>query len=111
MLSGGRIIALYCIVDDLLKAMRHHEDSRVRVSDSEVITTAFVAVLYFGGHLDNARHFMQMQGYVPRMLDKSRFCSRLHQLSDFVLLLFDTVGKQLKDLAGAATYRLDAFVR
>ena len=107
MLSGGRIIALYCIVDDLLKAMRHHEDSRVRVSDSEVITTAFVAVLYFGGHLDNARHFM----YVPQMLDKSRFCSRLHQLSDFLLLLFDTVGKQLKDLAGAATYRLDSFVR
>ena len=109
MLSEDKIIALYCIVDDILKAMHHREDSRVRVSDSEVITTAFVAVLYFGGHLDHARHFMQMQGYVPQMLDKSRFCRRLHRLSDFVLTLFEVLGKQLKDLAGAATYRLDSF--
>ena len=107
MLSEDRIIALYCIVDDLLKAMRHHEDSRVRVSDSEVITTAFVAVLYFGGHLDNARHFMHMQGYIPRMLDKSRYCR--HRLSDFLLMMFEVLGQQLKDLAGAATYRLDSF--
>ena len=52
MLSEDKIIALYCIVDDILKAMHHQEDKRVRVSDSEVITTAFVAVLYFGGHLE-----------------------------------------------------------
>jgi hypothetical protein len=109
MLSDSKIIALYCIVDDMLKAMRHQEDSRVRVRDSEIITTAFVAVLYFGGHLDNARHFMHMQGYVPGMLDKSRCCRRLHRLSDFLLTLFEVLGKQLKDLAGAATYRLDSF--
>jgi len=109
MLSDYKITALYCIVDDMLKAMHHYEDNRVRVSDSEVITTAFIAVLYFGGHLDNARHFMQMQGYVPHMLDKSRYCRRLHRLSDFMLTLFYALGKQLKDLAGAATYRLDSF--
>jgi len=109
MLSDDKIIALYCIVDDLLKGMHHYEDARVRVSDSEVITTAFVAVLYFGGHLDNARHFMQMQHYIPHMLDKSQFCRRLHRLSDVLLALFYTLGKRLKDLAGAATYRLDSF--
>lgn len=109
MLSDSKIIALYCIVDDMLKAMHHYEDARVRVSDSEVITTAFVAVLYFGGHLDNARHFMQMQGYVPGMLDKSRFCRRLHRLADLLLALFYTLGKQLKDMAGAATYRWTHF--
>lgn len=52
---------------------------------------------------------MQMQGYVPQMLDKSRFCRRLHRLSDFLLLMFEVLGQQLKDLAGAATYRLDSF--
>src|SRR3954468_11068125 len=109
MLSEDKVIALYCIVDDMLKEMHHYEDKRVRVSDSEVITTAFVAVLYFGGHLDNARHFMHMQGYVPQMLDKRRFCRRLHRLSDFLLALFYTLGKQLKDMAGGATYRLDFF--
>jgi hypothetical protein len=109
MLSEDKIIALFCIVDDMLKAMHHYEDQKVRVSDSEVITTAFVSVLYFGGHLDNGRHFMKLKGYVPGMLGKSRFCRRLHRLSDFLLALFFYLGKKLKDIAGAATYRLDSF--
>lgn len=109
MLSEDKIIALYCIVDDMLKSMHHYEDERVKVSDSEVITTAFVSVLYFGGHLDNARNFMKLKGYVPGMLGKSRFCRRLHRLSDFMLALFYDLGKRLKDMAGAATYRLDSF--
>lgn len=109
MLSESKIIALYCIVDDLLQAMHHYEDKKVRVSDSEIITTAFVSVLYFGGHLENACHFMKLKGYVPHMLGKSRFCRRLHRLSDFLVTLFFEVGKRLKDMAGAATYRLDSF--
>lgn len=109
MLSEDKIITLYCIVDDILKSMHHYEDGQVRISDSEVIVTAFVSVLYFGGHLDNARHFMKMKGYVPHMLSKSRFCRRLHRLSDFLLALFYDMGKRLKDMAGAATYRLDSF--
>ena len=109
MLSESKIIALYCIVDDMLKAMHHYEDPSVRVSDSEVITTAFVSVLYFGGHLENGCHFMKLKGYVPHMLGKSRFCRRLHRLSDFLLTLFFYLGKRFKDVAGAATYRLDSF--
>ena len=109
MLSEDKVIALYCIVDDMLKEMRHYEDSRVTVSDSEIIATAFVSVLYFGGHLDNGRHFMKLKGYVPRSLDKSQFCRRLHRLSDFLLALFYTLGKRLKDIAGATDYRLDSF--
>ena len=109
MLSEDKIIALYCIVDDMLKGMHHYEDAKVKVSDSEVITTAFVSVLYFGGHLDNARHFMKLKGYVSNLLGKSRLSRRLHRLSDFLLALFYGLGKQLKDLAGAADYRLDSF--
>ena len=47
MLSEDKVIALYCIVDDMLKAMRHTEDIRVKVKDSEVIATAFVSALPF----------------------------------------------------------------
>lgn len=109
MLSDSKIISIYCIVDDLLKKLHHFEDNRTRVSDSEVITTAFVSVLYFGGHLDNGRNFMKMKGYVPKMLDKSRFCRRLHRLSDFLLQIFYHLGQDLKHLAGAGSYRMDAF--
>jgi hypothetical protein len=109
MLSDGKIIALYCIVDDMLKGIYHYEDSRVRVKDSEIITTAFVSALYFGGHLDHARCFMKVKGYVPAMLDKSRFCRRLHRLSDLLLSMFFQLGKDLKDMAGASDYVLDSF--
>lgn len=109
MLSDSKIIALYCIVDDILKSLGHKEDIRVRVSDAEIITTGFVAALYFGGHQDNARYFMKMKGYVPDMLDKSRFCRRLHRLSELLLFVFSVLGKQLKDMAGAADYRVDSF--
>src|SRR5215216_823126 len=91
MLSDTKIIALYCIVDDLLKAIHHTEDCRVKVKDSEVITTAFVSVLYFGGHMDNARMFMKIAGYTPAMLDKTRFCRRLHRLSDLLFTMFQQI--------------------
>lgn len=109
MLSENKIIALYSIVDDMLKGIGHYQDSRIKVSDSEVITTAFVAVLYFGGHLDHARGFMKLKGYVPHMLEKSRFCRRLHRSSDLLISLFFQLGRDLKNMAGAADYRLDSF--
>jgi hypothetical protein len=109
MLSDTKIIALYSIVDDMLKGLHHREDLKVRVSDAEVITTAFVSALYFGGHLDNARSFMRLKGYVPHMLEKSRFCRRLHRLSDLLFSMFYQLGQHLKDVAGAADYVLDSF--
>lgn len=50
MFQKNKIIAIFCLVDDLLKAIGYLEDSRKRrVSDSEIITTAIVSALYFGG--------------------------------------------------------------
>ncbi len=96
-------------MDDLLKGIGHREDSRRKVSDSEIITTAIVSALYFGGHLDNARHMMQMTCMVPDMLDKSRFCRRLHALDFLLCTLFFQVGQHIKDIAGASEYVVDSF--
>ncbi len=109
MLSSDKIIGIYCLVDDLLKGIGHFEDSRRRVSDSEIITTSIVSALYFGGHLDNARHMMQMTRMVPDMLDKSRFCRRLHALESLLCTLFFQVGQHIKDIAGASEYVVDSF--
>ena len=73
MLSEDKIIAIYCFVDDLLKGIDHIEDSRRRVSDREVITTAIVSALYFGGQLDNGRHMMKMTGMIPICLIRVDF--------------------------------------
>ena len=109
MLSEDKIIAIYCFVDDLLKGTGRQEDIRRKVSDSEVITTAIISALYFGGHLDNGRHFMKMTGMSPQMLDKSRFNRRLHALSDLLFQLFFQIGQHLKTVAGASDYVLDSF--
>lgn len=109
MLCEDKIIALYCIVDDLLKASGHSEDVRRKVSDSEVITTALVSALYFGGHHDNGRHFMKMTKLIPSMLDKSRFNRRLHELSELLFSLFFQMGNCIKAVAGASDYVIDSF--
>ncbi len=109
MLCEDKIIALYCIVDDILKAVEHKEDKRRKVSDSEVITTALVSALYFGGHQDNARQFMKIAKLVPRMLDKSRFNRRLHEVAELLLSLFYQIGHCLKTAAGASEYIIDSF--
>jgi Transposase DDE domain len=109
MLTEDKIIRIYCIVDDILKSIGHPEDSRRKVSDSEIITTALVSGLYFGGHLDNSRGFMKMTKLVPEMLDKSRFNRRLHQLSELLFSMFYQIGHYLKSMAGASEYVIDSF--
>lgn len=109
MLTQHKITSIYCIVDDLLKQTGHKDYPHCKMADSEVITTALVSALYFGGHLDNARGFMQLSGNIPQMLDKSRFCRRLHKLEALLSSLFFQIGHCLKAMGGAAAYVLDSF--
>jgi len=109
MLTSDKIIAIFCLVDDLLKGIGHREDGRARVSDSEVVTTAIVSALYFGGHSDNGRQMMKMTGMVPLMLDKSRFCRRPHRLEPLLCSLFFQMGHSLKTMAGTSDYVIDSF--
>jgi hypothetical protein len=45
-----KILVLYCLCDDVLKALPHQEDPQQRMSDAAVITTGLVARLFFRGH-------------------------------------------------------------
>jgi len=87
-----------------LKTSNHYEDSR-QLSDSEVITTAVVSSLYFGGHQEKARQFMRMTG----MLDKSRFNRRLHAVAELIYSLFMQVGYYFKYISCEMSCVLDSF--
>lgn len=102
-------IAIYAIIDDLLKAIGHQDDSRRKMSDAEIITTAMVAALFFNGNQVLARAYLKEHGLIPKMLGKSRFCRRWNQL--FLLLenLFHQLGLVLKQLNGSTEYLLDSF--
>lgn len=74
----NEIIAVYAIIDDLLKAIGHKEDIRRDMSDAEIITTALAAAMFFGGNHSKACEYMTDHYLVKKMLEKSRFNRRLH---------------------------------
>ena len=51
----GEIIAIYSIVEDLLKATGHQEDCRIQMSDAEVIirNPILIPTLYVKENLTN----------------------------------------------------------
>jgi hypothetical protein len=104
-----QIIAIFCLCDDMLKALHHREDPQCQMTDAEVMTTAILAALRFGGNFEQARHMLQAEGYVPQMLSKSRFNRRLHRIHDLFLTLFHLLGETWKGLNTQSIYVLDSF--
>jgi Transposase DDE domain len=101
--------ALYCIVDDLLKAVGHKDDCRCELTDSEVVTSALVAAFNFGGNIERSRSFLQETGLMPRMLSRSRLNRRLHGVAGLLHTLFHQLGAVLKELSVSTKYLLDSF--
>lgn len=103
------ITAIYAITDDLLKAIGHTEDGRTQMSNGEVLTAALVAARFFGGNHKQACDYLREHGYMPKMLDPSRFSRRLHRLFLPLLDLFDCLGMILKAITPSSEYLLDSF--
>jgi hypothetical protein len=104
-----QIVAVFCLCDDMLKALHHYQDKQCQMTDAEVMTTALVAALHFRGNFELARRLLQEQGYIPRMLSRSRFNRRLHRLADLFLTLFSLLGETWKDLNAKSIYVIDSF--
>ena len=62
-----KIIATFCVCDDLLKAIHHQEDCQCQMNDAEIMTTALIAALCFRGNHESARAMLQQYGYIPRL--------------------------------------------
>jgi Transposase DDE domain len=103
-----KIIATFCLCDDLLKAMHHQEDRQCQMNDAEIMTTAFVASLFFRGNHERARAMLQQHGYITHMLSKSRFSRRLHHIKELFIILFDLLGQTWKTLNTEAIYVIDS---
>jgi hypothetical protein len=102
-------VAVFCLVDDMLKAIHHFEDPQCEVSYAEVMTTAIIAGLYFGGNYTRVRSFLASQNYVPCMLSKSRFSRRLHRIKPLLLTLFNLLGEYWRCLNAGSIYSIDTF--
>ncbi|HEV2130849.1 MAG TPA: IS982 family transposase [Longimicrobiaceae bacterium] len=103
------ILAIYCLCDDLLQALGHREDPQCEMSDAEVMTTALVAALFFGGNHERARQLLASPRYVPHMLSRSRLSRRMHRLVPLFERLFAHLAEIWKQLNAASTYIIDTF--
>jgi hypothetical protein len=92
-----------------LKALHHAEDRQQKMTDAEIMTTALVAMLFFGGNFEHARALLNASQYMPTMLSRSRFNRRLHQIADLFVTLFDVLGQTWKDLNVESVYIIDSF--
>jgi len=103
-----KIILVYCLCADLLKALQHKEDVQCKISDAEVMTAALVAALFFGGKQTLACAFLCEQKYIPRMISKSQFSRRLHRLDYLFIALFRVLGESFKELNEESVYVIDS---
>jgi Transposase DDE domain len=103
-----KIIAIFCLCDDLLKAMHHQEDRQCQMNDAEIMTTAFIASLFFRGNHESARAMLQQHGYITHMVSKSRFSRRLHRIKEIFIIFFNLLAQTWKTLNPDAIYVLDS---
>lgn len=104
-----QILTVYCLCDDLLKAVRHRDDPQCRMSDAEVMTTALVAALFFGGNQEHARALLKSPRYVPHMLSKSRLNRRLHRIAPLFGVFFARLAEKWKQENREGAYIIDTF--
>ena len=103
-----KIIATFCLCDDLLKAMHHQENRQCQMNDAEIMTTACIASLCFRGNHESARAMLKQHGYIPYMGSKSRFNRRLHRIKELFIIIFNLLGTPWKTLNTDVIYVIDS---
>ena len=105
-----KIIATFCLCDDLLKAIKHPESAfPQQLNDAEVMTIALIAASCFQGRHDPARFMLMQHGYIQGRISKSRLNLRLHRLKDTVAIAFDFLAQMWKTLDTDGIYVIDSF--
>ena len=103
-----KIIATFCLCDDLLKTIHHQEDCQCQMNDAEIMTTALLASLCFRGNQESARSMLTQHGYIPPMVSKSRFSRRLHRIKEIFIVFFNLCAQTWKTLNTEAIYVIDS---
>lgn len=91
------IITIYCLCDEFLKALHHHDDPQIRLSTAEVMTIPLVAATFFGGNIEKTRRFLHEYGYMPKMISKSHLNRRIHAIEPTLWgVLFELLAQAFK---------------
>jgi len=86
-----KVIAIYCIIDDILKEINHKGHSSRAFTDSQVFTTAMISAMYFNGNQTTALSYVRSHIF-NKTLNKSGFTKKLHKIKDLMIFLFFEIG-------------------
>jgi hypothetical protein len=103
------ILAISGVGHDFLKALHQREDRQQKMTEAEVMTTALVAMRFFGGHFEQARALLGTTHYVPMRPSRSRLHRRLAQRQHLFATRFALFGQTWKELNGASISIIDRF--
>jgi len=79
-MNDTMIVAVYVVLDDVLRLLGHRTHALASVSDAEVLTVAVVAAGQFQNHHERALCMLQGMGYLSGRLSVSRFNRWAHAL-------------------------------
>src|SRR5262245_37727048 len=103
-----QILAIDCLCTDVLKARHQAEDRQQQMTDAEVMTTALVAMGFFGGNFEHARARLGTSPYRPTRLSRSRCNRRLSLMQDRLVTLLNGLGATGKKLTIEAVDVMDS---
>lgn len=103
------ILTIYCLCDDLLISVNHHDHPCCLMSSAEVMTVALTATLSFGGNYALAQRWLSKPDLMPVMLSKSRFSRRLYQVKHYFMLIFSLLAEVWKASNDHQIYIIDTF--
>lgn len=102
------IITIFCLVDDILKAMNIKDDVRAKICNAEILTMGYMAVRYFHGNYYSAHQFfMSMRLSYP--IDYSRFIRRLQNMHHTIDYAFRVLSEVFYKTAKSKIYSVDSF--
>lgn len=102
-----KTIAIYIFIDDLLIKIGQKEPVGRKVLNSQIITTALVAGMFFNGHMENAISFTH--SLFSHSLSKSRFNRRVHAVLELLINLFFGISQAVKQINIQSHYTIDSF--
>jgi len=103
-----KIITVFCLVDDLLKAMDVKDDVRSKICNAEILTIGYMAVRYFRGNYYNAHQFY-LSMKPSYAIDYSRFVRRLNSLNYAIEGIFRALGEMFQKTSNSTIYSVDSF--
>lgn len=103
-----KIIATYCLIDEMLKGLQVKNDVRAKITNAEILTMAYLAVSDFNGNYRKAHLYLNPSKlFFP--IDYSRFIRRINELHTVIETVFGYLSTLFSTLHPSQIYAIDSF--